>query len=204
MRTHRLVDLRQRGRLAHRALHRLGVHMVTPLQQSTRHSVGARINGAHRRRKDPLPSPAAVRMGVLHRQRMRQMHTAKTRLHVLFVQRPRLLQLLLQRTDQVFGQHGDAVFITFAFANHNLAPGKLHILDAQAQRLQQAHARAIQQPGNQPRGALHVHEQLTHLCRRQHHRQPLGGLGLHHLIQPRQLHLQHLFVGMSCITLASR
>jgi len=122
------------------------------------------------------------------------MHTAKSRLHVLFVQRPRLLQLLLQRADQVFGQHGDAVFVAFAFANHNLAPGKFHILDAQAQGFEQAHTRAIQQLRNQPGGALRVQQQSAHLGGRQHHRQTPGRFGLHHIVQPRQIHTQHLLV----------
>ena len=44
MRTHRLGDLRRPRSLPNRPLHRLGVHIVAPLQQSTRHSVGARIH----------------------------------------------------------------------------------------------------------------------------------------------------------------
>ena len=194
MRAHRLGDLRSPRSLPNRPLHRLGVHMVAPLHRLARTRIGARIHRPHRRRKHVLPRPAAVGVRVLHRQCMGQIHPPQPRLQVFFMQRPCTLQLSLQICDQVFRQHRHPILVALALANQYLAPRKLHILHPQAQRLQQPHTRAIQQPRNQARGALHVHEQLAHLCRRQHHRQPLGRLGLHHLIQPRQLHLQHLFV----------
>lgn len=62
------------------------------------------------------------------------------------------------------------------------------------QRLQQAHTRAIKQLRNQPGRALHVQQQGPHLRRRQYHRQALGSFGLHHIVQPGQIHTEHLFV----------
>ena len=143
MRAHRLGDGRQPGRLAHRALHRFGVNMMAPLELLPRDRVGARIDGAHRRRKDKLPRPTPVCFRIFDRQRMRQMDAAKSCLKVFFMQRLRLLQLTLQRLHQVFRQYGNSIFIAFAFANQNLAPRKFNILDAQTQCLQQTHARAI-------------------------------------------------------------
>lgn len=123
-----------------------------------------------------------------------QIHAAKTSRQILFLQGACLLQLRLQRADRVFGQYRDAILIALAFANHDFAPGKFNILHAQAQRLHQPHARAIQKLGNQICGSIHMHEQGAHFGRRQHHRQAPRPLGLNRLIQPGQVDLQHLFV----------
>ena len=44
-----------------------------------------------------------------------------------------LTELLLQRQDQVFGQHGDAVFRARAVAHERLAALELDVFDAQPQ-----------------------------------------------------------------------
>jgi hypothetical protein len=49
-----------------------------------------------------------------------------------------------QRFHQAGGQHGQAVFLAFALAHHNLGLFKVNILDAQAQVLHQAQAAAIE------------------------------------------------------------
>jgi len=46
-----------------------------------------------------------------------------------------------------------------------------HILHPQAQRLHEAHAGAIEQPGHQPHRAAELRQQRPHLPWREHHRQ---------------------------------
>jgi hypothetical protein len=102
-------------------------------------------------------------------------------------------ELRLQRLDQVLGQYRDAVFPALAVAHQQLAALELDVLDAQAKRFEQPHARAIQQRGHQAGGARHFSQQRAHLGRRQqHHRQASRGLGRHHIVEPGQLHRQHL------------
>ena len=72
-------------RIAHSALHRGGQHMVPALEQLSGTCIWARVLRAHRRRKHPLPGPAAVGLGVLHGQRMGQIDTPKSRQYIFFV-----------------------------------------------------------------------------------------------------------------------
>ena len=104
------------------------------------------------------------------------------------------MQLRLQWCDQILRQHRHPVFVALALAHHDFAAGKLHILHAQAQRLQQAHAGTVQQLRHQAGGAIHVQQQFAHLGGREHHRQALGRLCLHHLVEPGQIDFQNLLV----------
>ena len=79
-------------------------------------------------------------------------------------------------------------------AHQHLAPGKVHILDPQAQRLQQAQARAIQQAGDYPAHPILLREHGTDLIARQHNRQMPGLLGPHNTLQLGQPQPEYLLV----------
>lgn len=97
-------------------------------------------------------------------------------------------QLPLQRKDEVLGQHRHPVLAALALADDDLTPLELDILDAQPQAFEQAHAGAVQQGRDQPRGASHLVQQGAHFGGREHHRKPRLLVRGHHLVEPRQLH----------------
>jgi hypothetical protein len=97
------------------------------------------------------------------------------------------------------GQHHHAVLRALAFAHDDGALLELEVLDAQAQRLEQPHARAVEQlPDQSPagpwRGCACRAASSGHLVGRQHHRQPAVLARAADLAHPGQLKAQHLLV----------
>ena len=64
------------------------------------------------------------------------MHPTKASFQIFLMKRPNFLQVLLQWDYQIFRQHSNAVFISFAFSNNNFPSRKFNILNAQSQRFQ--------------------------------------------------------------------
>ncbi len=159
----RLVDVRLHDRLLHRTLQALLGQVVAALH------LRARIHRQLGRRKHPVPGPQVTRLGVLALQRKRHVHPGHARRPVLRPQRARLLELRAQRLHQRLRQHHHPVFAALAIAHDNHAAIELHILDAQAQTLEQAHARAVEQARQQPHLALQLRQQRRHLRHAQHH-----------------------------------
>ena len=97
-----------------------------------------------------------------------------------------------QRLDQSLGKHGAPVAPALAVAHRDLAALEVHVLDAQAQPLQQPHASGVEQARREPARAVELREQRAHLVFRQHHRNARRALGTHDAFHPRQLLLQDL------------
>jgi len=77
------------------------------------------------------------------------------------------------------GQHGDAVLVALAGVDEDFPPREFDVLDAQAQTLQQAHAGAIQQAGDQAGGAIQLQQKFAHLALGQYHGQTARHFGGH-------------------------
>jgi hypothetical protein len=77
--------------------------VVPPLQLFVRCHIGTRISGAHWRRKDKLPRPTSVCLGIFDRQGMWQMHATESCFQIFFVQPLRFLSLTLQWRYQILG-----------------------------------------------------------------------------------------------------
>ena len=120
------------------------------VQVMTKDAAGTRVGRAIDRREHELPAPLGSRIGILARQGMRQIGPAITFPQILLVQGPHPLQMQLQGRRQLAWQHGHPILLALAIANQDFQSSKLHILDPQTQHFHQAHARAIQQAGDQP------------------------------------------------------
>ena len=154
------------------------------------HPAAARVGRTMGTGEHPLPTPGPRRLRVLQVQRAGQPHRAEALGEITLMQRTRASELLLQGRDQVLRQHRHPVLGALAVAHDDLAPRELDILDTQAQTLEQSHAGAVEQRGQQARGAAHLGEQRPHFQRRQHHRQAARGLGGDDVVEPRQLKTQ--------------
>jgi len=175
-------------RAARSALHRLIAGVMSP------HLARARIDRPIARREDVLPRPLARRVRVLAGERERQVHRAEARREVLGVQLAHAHEMAAQRGSDARGEHRHPVARALAVAHDDLAPREVDVLHAQAQRLHDAQAGAVEQAQDQAGRARSAREHRAHLLARQHDgqpRRPLGGLDP---VEPRQLDLEHLLV----------
>ena len=113
----------------------------------------------------------------------------------------RLLELRAQRILERGGQHHDAVLAALAFAHDDRAAVEVDVLHAQAQRLGQAHAGAVEQAAEERRGRHpipgHADQRIQHahdLVLRQHDGQARLPLRTADLVHPGQSLAQHLLV----------
>ena len=176
------------ARLAHGVLHHAFVQVVAALVLRLGVAVPARG------REHPLPVDVARGARILQRQRVGQRHVAGARGHVLRVQLAHARQLLLQRRPRAGRQHGAPVLAALAATHRQLVGVQVDVLDAQRQRLAQPQAGAVHQQRHQMGEAVQLAEQRRRLASRQHHRDASPRLRAHHVVQPRQLHPQHLAV----------
>ena len=91
---------------------------------------GAWICGNLRRRKNILPGPLFCGMFIFAYQGKRQLDRAIALFEILFMQNLYLLNVQFQIGNNRIGQHGQAIFISFAGTNTDLFGGKIDILDA--------------------------------------------------------------------------
>src|SRR6266566_1592854 len=139
--------------------------------------IGRRMGVEAGRREDPLPSPLAPGSRILDAQRPRELD-----------------QMMHQLTLETLGEHGDAVAITFAPTHRDLVGGKVDVLDAQAQRLEETRARAVQHGADEPSGAGHTPKNRAYLLAREHHRHPRRPLGPHQRLEPADLGTKDLVI----------
>src|SRR5581483_5037415 len=91
-------------------------------------------------------------------------------------------------------QHGDAIFVAFAFAHSDLVCTEVYVFDPQPQTLQQPQPGAVQQVTHEPVHALQRVEQRFHLVLSQHDRETSWLLGAHDVVEPTNLSLQHVTI----------
>ena len=82
---------------------------------------------------------------------------------------------------------------------------KVDVLHAQAATLQQAEAGAVEKKRHDPRYAGQLLQDRPGLLAGEHHGQILGALGPHDIIEPRQVHTEHVSIqeeqGAECLVL---
>ena len=139
---------------------------------------GARIDGGHRLRKDPLPGPGVGSARVLARQRIGHVHARQAFGAVGLPHLLRVRQLIMQGLLQRSRQHHDTVFAALAFAHDDGAAVEIDVLDTQAQTFQQPHPGAIEQAADdamrvaaEPSLVVEPVQQQPHLLQREHGRQ---------------------------------
>ena len=145
-----------------------------------------------RLRKDPEPRPRGARARVLAGQRVGHFHPAFGVGLIAFPKHMRARQLRMQGRLQALRQHQNAVFAALALAHDHRAVGEIDIFHAQLQPFGNAHARAVEQLGQEQVRSLQCFEDARQLFLRQHHRQAPLHAWPAHIAQPGQVDLQHL------------
>ena len=136
------------GRLMDRLLNHRFVEMVTmPDARPSVEVVG-------RSRKNPLPAPLAVGIGVLSGQRVRQGRLPQPALQIGFVLLAHASQVVLERLEQSVRQHGYAILLALALSHGDFPTAEVEVLDAQPEAFEKSQPRAVQERGYQARGAV--------------------------------------------------
>lgn len=78
---------------------------------------GTRVDAALRSRKQILPFPLTIGIGVLLRQRMRQVDGTETFAQIPLVKRTNRLQMTLKRRDDFVGQRDNAILAAFSVSH---------------------------------------------------------------------------------------
>ena len=87
---------------------------------------------------------------------MRQFDAAIPVRHILLMDRIDALKMLLQGLDHCLGEHRDPVLVPFPFADDDLSPLEIQILDSQSERLEQSQTAAVEQHPDEPLVAAEV------------------------------------------------
>jgi len=127
------------GRPAHRFLQAALVDVMAA-GDAGRTRVGAEAVG----RKCILPAPFCVGVGIFALQSKGEVDGSITFFQITLVQLFDSGQVRLKRLAQLVGQHGDAVFHAFAFADDDLALGKVEVFDSQANAFHEAQTASIE------------------------------------------------------------
>jgi hypothetical protein len=170
------------------ALQVLVVRVVTALHARAR---------AHRMlclREKPEPGPRRSGLRILALQRIGHERARAASLHVGQPQRTCTRELFMQRGHQGSGQHQGAVLAALAAAHEHGTVLEIEVLDAQVQAFGDAHAGAVEQPGQQALLTLKQRQHACHFSHRQHHRQTRRAVRTADGLHPRQVLPEHLLV----------
>ena len=110
-------------------------------------------------RKQPLPAGLPRGLWVLPGQRFGDVHVSASRFQVLVMEGVHRLGLRLPRCPQVAGQDGRPVLTALGAPDNDAVLAEVHVLEAQAEALQQAQAAAIEPPRHEGVPARHGGEQ---------------------------------------------
>lgn len=166
----------------------LFVQMV-PADDTAARITRAMIGGEH-----PVPAPGSAAVRVFSGECTGHFHPRKVQRAVLLPKGSGMRALLTQIREQGLGEHGHTILAAFAVAHHDDPPCEVHVLDAQAHRLHQAHTGAVQQATNQSRPTLQLIEYPAHLIHRQHRRDALANRRALDLRHPRQVLAEHFAI----------
>ena len=96
------------------------------------------------------------------------------------------LHVAAELGTQRLRQHRDTVAETFPFSDHDFPAREVDVFDAQPERFENAHARAIQELKHEPGRTLRRDEDTTYLVPVEHDRQAGRALRCIDAVQPRQ------------------
>ena len=132
----------------------------------------ARVQGARTGRKHPMPAGLPRGLWVFPGQRFGDVHVSESLFKVLVMEGFHRLDLRLQRCPQVPGQDGRPVLTALGAPDKDEVLAEVHVVDAQADALQQAQAAAIEQPRHEGMPARHGGEQPLDLRLGEHGGRP--------------------------------
>lgn len=89
----------------------------------------ARIDGAPVSGKDILPEPVAGRLGRLAVERTGEPDLAVPGADILVVEQANVPEVVLERNQKAFGEHGHAILGALAIVHENLTLREIKILD---------------------------------------------------------------------------
>jgi len=164
------------------------------VQVMAAHDAAAGVRRQPLRRKDVLPGPLLVGVGVFALQGLGQVDCAIAPGQVVLVQQFHVLEMLLEWRDEAVGQHRYPVLQAHDVADDDGAAVELEVLDAQAQALHQPQAAAVEQFGHQPVHARRALDDARCLFPGQHGGQPFGLGGTQRAKRAIQVLAQHLAV----------
>jgi hypothetical protein len=180
----------QYARLANRALHSplrsLFVLMRTCRVPRIR-VLAKRVCG-----KNPLPAPLSRGIRILARKRRRQPDTWLAQPSLALKASVLLRQMLAQRRNDRCREHSHSILTALGITHDDLAARKKQILDPQLMRLHQAQPAAVEEIRNEPTCAVDVSQYRANLRSTQNHWQSLRPESPRHVLEPRQVDLDHL------------
>jgi hypothetical protein len=91
-------------------------------------------------------------------------------------------------------KHRHTVLVSLASTHHDLVPGEVDVLDAQAAAFEQPQSGSIEQRRHEARHRRQRSQHRGDLFASQNDRQPLGTLGPHDVVEPRQVKLQDIAI----------
>jgi hypothetical protein len=121
-------------------------------------------------RKHPLPSPLAVRVRELAKQRIRQRRPAQSCLQIRVVLLAYLPQMVLERLVEHLRQHGHAILLSFAAPDGDFPPAEVEVLDAHLETFEESQPGTVQQRANQAWNPIQVSQYGLDLVARQYDR----------------------------------
>ncbi len=148
-------------RLRHGLLHNEFINVMSPLLSRFGICPSVLL------REDPLPAPVGSGVGVFAVEGVRHLDTSPPILHILFMDRFDLSQMVLKRRLERFGQHRHAVLCAFAISNCDLAAGKVNVLHPKPQAFHQPETCTVHERGHQPLVAVKLAQNRLHLLARQ-------------------------------------
>ena len=96
--------------------------------------------------------------------------------------------------DQVLGDDGDSILAAFAVADADFAAVEVDVLDAEPAAFEQAQSGSVQERGHELVHAGEMGEQGSDFGTGEHDGNALGFLGAHEVVEPLELHVQHVSI----------
>lgn len=147
---------------ANRKLDRI-LHVLLPEVMTARFAAPW-ISRKARGGKDVLPGPGSGRARIFPLQGMREVNCSATQRQILAVQLANASEVSLKWGFESLGQQGNAVALSFAFANGDLVIAKVYVFHPQAQRFEQSQATPIKKMADKAIVSTQVREHGTRFC----------------------------------------
>ena len=141
-----------------------------------------------------MPAPLFGRGRIFAGKGFGQVNFAASLLKVFTVHDLDAGKMLLEGLAKGVRQHGDAVFVTFAVADDDLAASEVDIFDAQAQAFHKPHAGAVEKLGDQLSRSLHRGKNPLNFGFAQNDGDPMGAASAHEAVHPVELHVEDFAV----------
>jgi hypothetical protein len=164
------------------------VEVMAPLD------AGARIPAAMLGGKDPLPSPVALRPGVLARECVRQVHATESGRQVSLMHTTHSGEPARQRGPYDDRKRHDALSLAFPIPDDDSIRTELDVLDPKPQAFQKPQSAPVEQKSNEAMDALQPPDHGPHLGASEDGREPARALRANDVGDLRELFLQNVSI----------